>query len=971
MTEQDEEEILFDEFGNPLNASDDEYSDSNSESEKLAQNDGVDSSDEEQAESNVREIVLPEEKSHFQSLESVFGSNVNISIGQGDAKTIDEPMIDPGIEQIYRIEESTIPDTTYSKAYMWKLTEIPDKVFNVAVCGNIHAGKTTLVDMLIKQTHPSLKCERYLDNHVIEQQRGISIKSNVMSLLLPDLKGISNVINLIDTPGHINFTDELSISISMADSVILCVDSVEGITKNTELIIEQAMKTNTNIILMITKIDRLIMELKMPVLDAYYKLRNLIETVNNFIDDSGARFNVNPASWKVSPELNNVCFSSHIFNFVFNLESFAKLYIERYGLSQISAESFSKRLWGDVYFIDGKFKISVQNKGNVSGDRTFIKFILEPIYKIALRAITLDASELKEFLQTHMRLNLPITHLKVNQKPLLTLIFSHFLGPPSPPIVQSLKTATLPASHSSLNKFQHYFTSGDNDLKEAISKCDSDGRLVAYISRLVDTSDSSHFYAQVRVLSGTLTPGSTVSLIGEDFEADHTNVKDQKINKCYLQCGRYKYEVAGLKAGSIGLISGLDLDKFIVKTGTIYDTTVDEKTPMFVANEQIVDPVFKMGIQPKNPKEADKFHSGIEKLIRSYHGCKVEIDETGKCFVYGFGEIYLDCALHDLRKLYGHLEINVSDPMVQFNETVNTFTKIRILTKSSNGLNSITVVAEPLQYKLATDLLEGRLDWKRESPKELTRILRDNYHWDSLAAKSVWHIGPCKRSSAILVDDTLPSEVDKKALNELKSTIIRGFQWAVSEGPLSGENVRNVKFRIIDISFAPDEIDRNSTQITQMVRKSVHAAIIASQPKMMEPTFFTEVIAYNDSMELLGKILKRRRGKISETVPIAGTPLFRVFAKMPVIDSFGFETDLRMVTRGHAFPQMISDNWMKVFGDPLNDTAFIPMLKPASYDSLARDFMIKTRRRKDLGDKVSLEQFVDKETWNKLQFYFQ
>lgn len=974
MAKLEEEEVLFDEFGNPLNDSGDEYSDSNSEEENNPQIDDINSSDDEQQDNvTSREIVLPEEKSHFQSLESTFGPNVDITIAHGDAKTIDEPMIDPEVEQIFRLEEDKIPTTTYSKDYLWKLTELPNKVMNVAICGNVHSGKTSLIDMLIMQTHPDLKCERYLDNHIIEQQRGISIKSNVMTLLLPDLKGVSNVVNLIDTPGHINFTDELSISIGLADSIVLCVDVVEGITKSTELVIEQALKTNTKFVLMITKFDRLMMELKLPVLDSYYKIRNVIDSVNSTIKSIGMEYNITLDDWKVSPELNNVCFSSQLFNFIFNLNSFSMLYLERYNMENVSVDDFGKKLWGDIYFINGKFKRKVQNKSEFSNKRTFITFILEPIYKIAIRAITIDAPELKRFLQKHLNLKLPVSHLKVNQKPLLSLIFSHFFGIPSPSLINSLKETTFSTLENNLNKFNYYFTESKIELKESIAICDPTGPLVAFISRLMDTSDSSHFYAQVRVLSGTLTAGSNIKIIGEDFENDDSNIKIQKINKCYLQCGRYKYDVPNLKAGSIGLISGPDLDTFIIKTGTIYDenSVTEGNTASFRSNQQIVDPVFKMGIQPKNPKEADKFNSGIKKLIRSYHGCKIEVDETGKYFIYGFGEIYLDCALHDLRKLYGQLEINVSDPMVQFNETVDSQTKIRIITKSNNGLNSITITAEPLNRITSNDLLSGKLDPTRISPRELSRILKKKYNWDSLSARTIWHIGPTKRSSSILIDDTLPYKVDKKTMQELKSSIIQGFQWAVNEGPLSGENVRNVIFRIIDIEFATDEIDRNSTQITQMVRKSVHASIIASLPKMMEPTFFVEVISFSDVMDILEKLVKRRRGKINDKIEIAGTPLFKVFIKLPVIDSFGFETDLRLVTRGHAFPQMISSIWINVPGDPLNETAFLPMLKPASYESLGRDFMIKTRRRKDLSDNVSLEQFVDAETWNKLQFYFQ
>lgn len=71
--------------------------------------------------------------------------------------------------------------------------------------------------------------------------------------------------------------------------------------------------------------------------------------------------------------------------------------------------------------------------------------------------------------------------------------------------------------------------------------------------------------------------------------------------------------------------------------------------------------------------------------------------------------------------------------------------------------------------------------------KKLGEFFQTKYDWDLLAARSIWAFGPDNSGPNILVDDTLPSEVDKSLLNTVKDSIIQGFQWATREGPLCDE----------------------------------------------------------------------------------------------------------------------------------------------------------------------------------------
>lgn len=160
---------------------------------------------------------------------------------------------------------------------------------NVALVGHLHHGKTTFVDCLIRQTHSLFydsdeeKNLRYTDTLFTEQERGCSIKATPVTLLLSDIKQKSYLMNIFDTPGHVNFSDEVTAAMRLCDGVVLFIDAAEGVMLNTERLLKHAVQERMQITICINKIDRLILELKLPPQDAYYKLRHIIEEINGLL----------------------------------------------------------------------------------------------------------------------------------------------------------------------------------------------------------------------------------------------------------------------------------------------------------------------------------------------------------------------------------------------------------------------------------------------------------------------------------------------------------------------------------------------------------------------------------------------------------------------------------------------------------------------------------------------------------------
>lgn len=171
--------------------------------------------------------------------------------------------------------------------YMSDLMNHPDLIRNIAVVGHLHHGKTSFVDMLISETHDIPinvdQPERYTDTHILERERGVSIKSMPVTLVMQDIKEKSYLLNILDTPGHTNFIDEVVAATRLADGVVIVVDVVEGVMVNTEQVIKHCVREGLAMTLVINKVDRLILELKLPPADAYYKLRHTIEEVNTVI----------------------------------------------------------------------------------------------------------------------------------------------------------------------------------------------------------------------------------------------------------------------------------------------------------------------------------------------------------------------------------------------------------------------------------------------------------------------------------------------------------------------------------------------------------------------------------------------------------------------------------------------------------------------------------------------------------------
>jgi U5 small nuclear ribonucleoprotein component len=177
---------------------------------------------------------------------------------------------------------------------------------------------------------------------------------------------------------------------------------------------------------------------------------------------------------------------------------------------------------------------------------------------------------------------------------------------------------------------------------------------------------------------------------------------------------------------------------------------------------------------------------GLRKINKSYPLVQTRVEESGEHVIMGTGELYLDCVLHDLRKMYSEIEIKVADPIVRFAETVVETSALKCFAETPNKKNKLTMISEPLEKGIAEDIENGNVSIHLPNRK-LGDFFVNNYQWDLLASRNIWAFGPDDLGPNVLVNDTLPTEVDKKLLDSIKESMKQGFKWAAREGPLCDE----------------------------------------------------------------------------------------------------------------------------------------------------------------------------------------
>lgn len=659
--------------------------------------------DEDEGPSN--QLVLHEDKKYYPSAEEVYGAGTETLVQDEDAQPLEVPIVTPvRAATLQASGEALAP--RFTPEFLGSLLATPELCRNVTLAGHLHHGKTVLMDMLVEQTHQLEQPERlaeapmrYTDARLDEQQRGISIKAAPMSLVLEDTRGKSYAVGVLDAPGHLNFSDELVAALRGSDGLLLAVDAAEGVMAGTETAVRAAAAEGVPVVLVLTKVDRLIVELKLPPADAYHKLRHVIQEVNGLLrahgvlggsgaDGNGAR--TTPSQQPLDPRRGNVVFSAGLYGWSFTLDSFAELYCATQD-ADFDPKALARRLWGDVYYNEQTRTFSPEP---AAPSRSFVQFVLEPLYKMYAVILGEEDRAVRETMEELGVVLRPALY-GANVKPLLKAACRAFFGAAGG-LTEALVRHVPSARAGVAAKARRWYTGPrDAEALRHMEAANPRGPLAVQAFKLLPTPDARAFDLLGRVLSGTLRAGDRVRVLGEGYTPeDEEDAVAGAAEALWLPQARGRTALSSAGPGSWVLIGGLDAT--VTTTATLVPEVTDEDVHIFAPLTFLCPPVVKIATEPLDPSELPKVVEGLRKLSKSYASLVTRVEESGEYTIFGTGELYLDSAMKDLRELYAQVEVKVADPVVAFCETVVETSSLKCFAETPNKKNKITMIAEPL-----------------------------------------------------------------------------------------------------------------------------------------------------------------------------------------------------------------------------------------------------------------------------------
>ncbi|CAK9293196.1 unnamed protein product [Gordionus sp. m RMFG-2023] len=824
---------------------------------------------------------------------------------------------------------------------------------NMSVIAHVDHGKSTLTDSLVSKagiiSQGKAGETRFTDTRKDEQERCITIKSTAVTMYFemevkdiefiqqPKGEGRGFLINLIDSPGHVDFSSEVTAALRVTDGALVVVDCVNGVCVQTETVLRQAIAERIKPVLFMNKLDRALLELQLDQEKLYQTFQRITENINVIIATYGEAEKGPMGNIMIDPALGNCGFGSGLHGWAFTLKQLAEIYAEKFN---VDVSKLMKRLWGDNFFNPETKKWTKTAEGG-KAKRGFNQFVLDPIYKIFDAINNFKKDECEKLLQRLGIYDKLKTDLKeLEGKALLkkvmrtwlpageTLLQMIVIHLPSPAVAQRYRTELL------------YEGPADDEVATAIRECNPDGPLIMYISKMVPTSDKGRFYAFGRVFAGTAKTGQKVRIMGPNYvPGKKDDLYEKSIQRTILMMGRYTESIEDVPCGNIcGLVG---VDQYLVKTGTI--TTFKDAHNMRVM-KFAVSPVVRIAVEPKNPSDLPKLVEGLKRLAKSDPMVQCYFEESGEHVIAGAGELHLEICLKDLEEDHACIPIKKSDPVVTYRETVTEGSNQTCLSKSANKHNRLFMTAGPMPDGLAEDIDKGDVAPNQEF-KARGRYLADKYEFDISEARKIWCFGPEGKGPNILVDCTKGVQY----LNEIKDSVVAGFQWATKEGVLCEENVRGVRFNVHDVTLHADAIHRGGGQIIPTARRCLYACMLTAKPTLLEPVYLVEIQCPEQAVGGIYGVLNRRRGHVFEEGQVFGTPIFVVKAFLPVNESFGFTADLRSNTSGQAFPQCVFDHWQILPGDPTD-----PKSKPF-------EIITAKRIRKGLKESIpDVSNYLDK-----------
>jgi elongation factor G len=715
---------------------------------------------------------------------------------------------------------------------------------NIGIMAHIDAGKTTSTERILFYTGVTYKIGSVdegtatMDWMEQERERGITITSAATTAAWTRF-GKKYRVNIIDTPGHVDFTVEVERSLRVLDGAVCVFDSVAGVQPQSETVWRQADKYRVPRICFVNKMDRMGADFD-----------HVIRTIRQRLGAHPV-----PLQFPLGREDNYI----GIINF---LEEKVVVWLEETLGAKFEEFSVSQ-LW-DKAFVDSRPDVAAALKGSAI-DKAFydehrakmVDYIAEhddELIEKYLSGVPLTVDEMRASVRKST-LALKIVPVLAGSafknkgiQPLLDAVIDYLPAPTDVPPLEGVNPET-----------------DEVELRRA-----SDDAPFSALAFKIMTDPFVGHVTYIRVYSGVLKAGSYVYNSGKRTRERISRMLQMHANK--------REEIEDIYAGDICAVVGLKS----VNTG---DTLCDENKQVVLESIDFPAPVISVAIEPKTKADQDKLGVAMQRLAQEDPTFRVSTEpDTGQTLISGMGELHLEILVDRMKREYG-VEANVGKPQVAYRETVrkNATAEGKYIkqTGGKGQYGHCKIELHPLPNS------SGAEAGKELSTDDLDALAKEVV---GSGSASKWKFD--KEHRFLFIDKIQGGAIPREFIAPVEA----GIREALDNGVLAGFPTVDIAAVLIDGSY--HDVDSNEMAFKIAGSMAYKEACARAKPVLLEPIMKVEVTVPEESMAAVYGDLNGRRSAIQGSENRSGVNVIR--AEVPLSQMFGYATDLRSRTQGRA-----------------------------------------------------------------------
>jgi len=716
-----------------------------------------------------------------------------------------------------------------------------DETRNIGIMAHIDAGKTTSTERILFYTGVTYKIGEVdegtatMDWMEQERERGITITSAATTTFWTRF-GRKYCINIIDTPGHVDFTVEVERSLRVLDGAVAIFDAVAGVQPQTEAVWRQADKYRVPRIAFVNKMDRV-------GADFDHCIRSMRQ-----------RLSAHPVPLQFPLGKEDTFIGCVDF-----IEQKAVVWKEETLGAKFEILEV-EQLW-DPAFLKTRPEVAAALKASAISP----EFYREHRDKVVEYIAEHDDLVLSKWVQEHAlspeELRASIRRSTIGLKLVPVLAGSAFKNKG----IQPLLDAIVDFLPSPLDVPPVEGTSLDGT--EPVLRRASDEQPFSALAFKIMSDPYVGQLTYIRVYSGVLNSGSYIY--------NSTKSTRERIGRLLRMHANKREEIDAIYAGDIAACVGL-------KSVTTGDTLCDEDKPVVLESIEFPAPVISVAIEPKTKADQDKLGHALGKLAQEDPTFRVHTDpDTGQTLISGMGELHLEIIVDRMLREFG-VQASVGRPQVAYRETIR-----RSATAEGKYIRQTGGRGQYGHCKIEIHPLPsaGHEDMHEMSTDELAALVKQ------IAGKGgKWRFD--KEHRLLFIDKIVGGTIPK----EFIPAIDAGIREAMETGILAGYEMVDVAVVLVDGSY--HEVDSSEMAFKIAGSMAFKEACQRGQPALLEPVMRIEVVVPEEYMgDVIGD-LNGRRGRILGMESRAGSQIIR--AEVPLAEMFGYATDLRSRTQGRA-----------------------------------------------------------------------